>query len=389
MPRNRNIYQVDMLYVGPSPATGNHWSSPNGGYSGSTFNPLTGGFSGTNLVEEIFRVQSANYSFNKNLVDVNQFGELAAIERIPLNQPVVNLDFSYLLANFVNEANLGFTISSGSMVSAISGILNNTQDSKNYFVRTVGEGNDVVGVNASAVGQSVIGIGNGSISNYSMECSVGSFPRASMTVEGLNMEFWNSVSGNRIPAVNPIDGSNLYWYYALPDGTQNNNGGIINARSDTLGVLRPGDITLSLGTGTLTYQEGGPDTSDIKPQRVNLSFSLSRTNLEKLGSKYAYAKVISFPVTVDLTADVVVGDLTTGSLVEIVNNNISYSPNIRIKRPNSTTETIAYYELRGAKLDSISYTSSIGPSRTASMKFTAQIAGPQSITNGLFLSGQN
>ena len=45
-------------------------------------------------------------AFNISRTDVNQFGELAAIDRVVLDTPTVSLDFSYYLANFANEANL-------------------------------------------------------------------------------------------------------------------------------------------------------------------------------------------------------------------------------------------------------------------------------------------
>ena len=91
MPRNRIIYQSEAVYAGPSPATGFHFG---------TFAPGIGGNSNdlnnaTNLVNQIQRVQTANYSFNVDRTDVNQFGQLAAIDRVILTSPTVSLDFSY------------------------------------------------------------------------------------------------------------------------------------------------------------------------------------------------------------------------------------------------------------------------------------------------------
>ena len=42
------------------------------------------------------------------------------------------------------------------------------------------------------------------------------------------------------------------------------------------------------------------------------------------------------------------------------------------------------YTLKGAKLDNQSFSSSIGDNKTLSMTFSAQLGGPQDITNGLF-----
>ncbi len=186
MPRNRSIYQSDILYVGP---TGNFQST------GKHFALATlggGELLGANLVQELYRVQTCSYTWNKTLRDVNQFGELGAIDRIPVDQPTVSLNFSYLLANLVNERMLGFNISSGAQVTMVSGILNGLTDNKNYFLRTVDEGNDAVGVNEAT--SDVVAIGNGFISSYTSEGSVGDFPRVIFRQLAPSMELQLPVS---------------------------------------------------------------------------------------------------------------------------------------------------------------------------------------------------
>ena len=54
----------------------------------------TSGSWGT-AVEQLKRIQSANYNFTVNRTDVNQFGQLGRIDAIVNESPVVNLDFSY------------------------------------------------------------------------------------------------------------------------------------------------------------------------------------------------------------------------------------------------------------------------------------------------------
>ena len=131
MAKNRVIYQTEALFVGPSPATGAQtlFASGAGG-------PATGSL----RVKQLHRVQSANYSFNVTKRDINQFGELAAIDRISLEAPTINLDFSYLNAGFWNEVACGYNANSGvaysAMTSAISNLLDKTQDEKNYVIKT-------------------------------------------------------------------------------------------------------------------------------------------------------------------------------------------------------------------------------------------------------------
>ena len=362
MARNRIIYQSEALYAGPSPATGNHFTDQQN---------LSG-----NLVNQLHRVQSANYSFNIARQDVNQFGELAAIDRVILESPTVSLDFSYILNSLSNEAKLGFAPLDGSS-SCISGILNKTQDERNYFIRTVSEGTDALGVSSGAANQSVIGIGNAFISSYSTEGSVGNFPTATVNVEALNMAFDAGVTGNHIPAVTPTNGQKITDIkYALPVA-------VTSIGATGVSALRPGDITLDLG-----YAEGGTSISDAKIQSYTLSFDLSREPLQKLGSKFAFAREITFPVTVSLSVDALLGDLTTGNLADIITNDKNYDLSVSLKNPTDST-VAAKYTLKRAKLDSQEFSSSIGDNKSVTLNFSAQIGGPNQTDRGLFMSGVN
>jgi hypothetical protein len=392
--RTRSIYQCDMVYVGPTgafPCTGWHFTQGGSNAYGSVAPGITSGdwraHSGVNLVQELFRVQSANTSWNRSLVPINQFGELAAIDRISIAQPTVPLDVTWLVANLFNERCVGLTISTGSQVSAISGILNTTSDSKNYFIRTVAEGSDVVGL--VDLQSEVIGIGNGFISSYSTQGSVGNFPTATINIEGLNVNWTDTITGQCLPAVNPVDGTLITGlFYALQSpssstATQNPYGGTINTDTQNISVLRPGNITLNLGLGV---GDGFVAEGDMKAQSYNIGFDLSRNNLEKLGSKYAFAKVINFPVDVKLSVTADVGDMQTGSLIEVISNNTTFNPSITIKNADNS-KTICYYQIRGAKLESQEMSSSIGPNKSVTMSFVSQLSGPTSVTAGLFLSG--
>ena len=381
MPRNRIIYQSEAVYAGPSPATGFHFGTFTPGIGGSTND-----VSSSNLVNQLQRVQTANYSFNVDRTDVNQFGQLAAIDRVILTSPTVSLDFSYILAGLQNENDLGFTVVSGnadSNISAISGFLNGTQDERNYFIRTVPEGNDAVGFSDVSSGNNgVIGIGNGFVSSYSTEGSVGNFPTASINVEGLNMNFQRGLSGNFVPAVNTTDGSALRNFYALPSTVQNIGIGSGNAIS----ALRPGDITLDIQAQTGV---GGADTTTMNIQSYNLSFDLARTPIQRLGNRFAFSRPIDFPLTVNLSVDAQITDMVTGNLANLVNDdNLRYSPSVTIKSPTDSSLVMAKFALRGAKLVSQEYSSDIGSNKTVTLTWETQVGGPQDTANGLFMNGQ-
>lgn len=373
---NRRIYQGQTLYVGPTPSTGIHFTT-------GTYGNVASQIATVNRVKQLQRVQSFSQESSIPRQDVNQIGELAAIDRVSIEQPTVNASFSYYQSSFYNENQLGFFISSGSagLVSCLSGILNKVSDDKNYFLEIVREGNDSNSA-ADTLTNGVLAIGNGFISSYGAQGAVGQFPTVNVSVEGLNMQMDTSSTGQVIPAVFPTDGTTIGgWYYTLPTGVQSDGGNVINANANSISVLRPGDITLNLGTPEL-----GVSFSDLKVQNYNLSFDLSRTNLQKLGSKYAFSKEINFPVSVQLQVTADVGDVQSGNLAVAIANNSNYTPSIRILQPN-TQNTAVYYELRGAKLDSQSWSTNIGNNSSVNLTFSAQLGGPQATGVGLFLSG--
>ncbi len=422
MPRNRIIYQSEALFCGPSPATGYHFRSsivdPADGQVGSH---ATTGYS---LIHQLHRVQDASYSFNITRQDVNQFGELAAIDRVILESPTVSLDFSYIMTSLVNEHFLGFYVQPSGQTaghhSALSGILSKTTDERNYFIKTVKEGEDAFG-DAAVQGTetSVIGIGNAFMTSYTTEAAVGDFPTASISVEGLNMSFDPGVSGNHIPAINPTDGTKVTGpKYVLPSGmshattgrfivsTSNENGTFendnelgkdINSTAVETSALRPGDISISfwpkgsIGTDEITALTG-VSIADAKIQSYSLSFDLAREPLAKLGNKFAFAREITFPVTVTLTVDANLGDITTGNLADVIDVDSSYDTVIKLARPgegssSATRARAAAFFLKNAKVDSQEYTSDIGTNKAVSLTLSSQIGGPAQTDKGLFMSG--
>ena len=390
MSRNRVIYQSEALYAGPSPATGFQFLD---GASSKIANA-----SGTTAVNQLQRVQNINYSFNINRQDVNQFGELAAIDRVILDSPTVSLDFSYLLANFGNEKVLGFSPLDGTL-SCMSGILNKISDSRNYYVKTVSEGQDAIG-EARNANDEVIAVGNGFLTSYSTDGSIGGLPSVSCNVEALNMAFeagTGAFGGFETPAVDPENGSRLTSKYRLPEATSDHGTGTMN-----ISVLRPGDITMTFrqrsaedegseadATNPYTSIGASIGATDAKLQSYSFSFDLSREPIQKLGSRYAFSREISFPVSVSCSVDALVSDITTGTLSSVVNADAAYDITVELKEPSDTSTVVSMYKLKNAKLDGQSFSTSIGDNKSVSLEFSAQIGGPGQSTLGFFMSGDS
>ena len=351
MPRNRVIYQTEGLYAG---ATGNGAATT-----------------------QIKRVQSANYSFDITRQDINQYGSLARIDSVILDPPTVSLDFSYYVTDGANEAALGLSVSgqnAGASVNFISGLIANAEvpQEKNYFIATASGGNDLIGYGTSS--REFIGIGNAVVASYSVDASVGDLPTASITVEGSNMAMGVGTVPN--VTINKTNGNIL----------QTTPNTVVAAVSGSdVSALRPGDITVVVTGGVGVNLSA----NNYKPTSASMSFDLAREDISKLGSKFAFAKEIDFPVTVSFTCDGILADLSTddiGGLDKIVSGDAStYDLSMTLNAPYAGRSGIEY-TIKGAKLDSQSFSSSIGDNKTLSLNFSAQLGGPQDITNGLFVN---
>jgi hypothetical protein len=186
-------------------------------------------------------------------------------------------------------------------------------------------------------------------------------------------------------------------------------------------ALRPGDITFEfkkadaegvhLGEeaggddfgygGDNSYDAPGASLGDMtnkshaKIQSYNISMDMTREPINRLGSRFAFTREITFPMTVTMTVDALVSDLTTGTLSDIINCDDSYDLAVNLLRPTSCPGTQAHlaqdvfaqYRLKGAKVNSQAFSSDIGSNKSVTLEFSTQVGGPHQSEQGLFMSG--
>ena len=362
MARNRIIYQSEGVYISKeatSTGSGDH--------------------------AQLSRVQSANYNFNIARQDVNQYGELARINSIVLESPTVSMDMSYYITDGRNEADLGFYVPTGTQTQSQfpSGHIVDGSG-RNLYIVTSNEGTDLNKFDgaSSLSGKGCIGVGNAYLTDYSIELAVGSIPTATVSFEGSNMNaftFSGTNSGTSV-AINQESGTALNSVIRLKEPDSFTGAAVVTA-------LRPGDVTIDFGVWTtsgLISKLGGTDGAHI--QSASLSLPLGRTPIERLGSKFAFARVVDFPVTATLTLNGVQNETAGGNLVDLVNANPKQDITISVKKPGTNTPAVQYV-IKRAQLDSASVSSSIGSNKTADFTFTTQIGGANDTDNGIQMSG--
>jgi len=429
MARNRVIYQSQALFIAPS-STGIQVSGTTGPNVGIDLNPIsnpqnTGELaSGISLLKKLDRVQSCNFNFTINRQDINEFGKLARIDSIVMETPTVGLDFSYYITDGYNERLLGFNITgdrgNGSLIDdstvngaqAISGLLSDLQGN-NYYILTVDEGEDVVGGTLTP-SSTIVGIGNGFISEYAFEASVGAIPTASVTVEAFNIKSdaatvpigltninVGTADANIVtltgtsPAVDlfaspaskltsvtkayKLDYSRDFTNAVIKNVPGVNFTGFTTGNS-TVSALRPGDIIL-----TLPDSKGMSNLSTAHIQSFSFTLPLTRTVLQRLGNTFGFARVIDVPINMDVTISAIASELRDENLFDILATPTKQDFTILL-RDSSSNNKMAY-TIKSAILQSETYSQNIGDNQTVDLTYTVQLGGANDTTAGLFMSG--
>lgn len=368
MARNRVIYQSEALYTSNNAAS-----------------------TGRSDHKQLQRVQSANFNYTINRQDINQFGELARIDSVVLDPPTVSTDFSYYLTDGLNEALLGFYVRTGAAGDGAAAADGNFasghmigSSGKNMFILTSPEGTDINLEGFQGNSSTAIGIGNCYVSNYSVDMAIGSIPTVSVSMEGANVNSDIVVTGDATsgavesPAIHQSDGTSLGLQVELPVPSSGGAGAIT--------ALRPGDITLNISEfdGQTIADINGDGEAHV--QSASLSLPLSRSPINKLGSRFPFAREVDFPVTVSLSVSAIMNEETAFNLVDKL---VAEEKNASVILKDKDGNNAVRWDLKGAIVDTESVSSSIGSNKTVDITFSTQVGGPNDSTHGLYMSGAN
>ena len=349
--------------------------------SQAVFSAPTGVTTITAASHSIRRVQSCNYNFSVARQDINQYGELAAIDRLILQEPTVSVDLSYYFEpTGFNERHLGLrtnaptgtSTTSDHMLDAIisSGASFNQ---KNIYVMVSDPGidaNDSARMDQATTMDGIIGIGNAFLTSWSLEASVGAIPTVTCALEAQNIVFSTGDYNIGNPAVD--DGADrTSVVVTLPDGA-----GLFDSATE-VSAVRPGDITLTLGTDNIdNVPMFGLDESDLKVQSASVAMTIGREPIRKLGKAFAFAREITFPINCTMSVQAIVGKTFANKLFTLMTTNgdaTKFYCELKLVGYQGANTHTSYIMLKGAKLDSQAFTSSIGPNQTVAIELSAQI----------------
>ena len=271
-------------------------------------------------------VQSASYGLDIAREDVNQYGQLCAVDRVILEAPTSTAEVT-MYASGVTKGNLQ-KILSGSLQG----------DHMAVSIALDGEGADY-----DSSSEEVVHISSGYLTSFSCEASVGAIPTMTFGFEGTTLE-----------------------YGTTPNITAP---GTTNVKKFPLQQ----DVSLTLTSATNHFK--------TRAQTATNTFELGLEPLQQLGTKFAFARVPAYPATASLTVEAlaVSGDLgvaLNGSLAQKASAGTAGNADGLM----DVTCQVGGYQFKylNASLDSVSFDSSIGDNATCSATWSASIGGTAS-----------
>ena len=327
-------------------------------------------------------------------INNSQIATTISIANVPVNVGIGGTSniptFSPTLANNYPEGTTGVI-----NVTCLSGILTKVTDDKNMFVRTVAQGNDVTVATTGTLDQAIIAFGNVVMNNYAANGAVGDFPTVTVGNEARNISFHtgannfkSSAAGQRyqLPSLDS-NGSRVNGTFSLPDFDDTSN------LNNNVSVFKPGNIVLDLSQYALSGFGIDTSSASLNAQSYSLSIAMQRDSLKRLGNTFEFSKEITFPINYSLSVDVLVSDLVVGNLLTMVTGrDVSFDASISHIKPGTENSSLgritgARYTAKSTLLESMSFSSSIGANKTATLTFGGQISSPQDATKGILMHG--
>ncbi len=314
---------------------------------------------------DIQRVQSINYGFTVPRTDVNQYGQLGQIERVITEIPTVTLDFTYNLAGRTNEARL---LGGGGGLGGNYGFMKDVNrsasdyDLMKYTIGLSDDGKDFR-TGASHTNKGII-IEEAGLTSYSWTGSVGDIPSATVNAEGSKMSI-GSVTNTA----------------SKEDAT-------------TPRVMRPGNVKLWSAPTTTSLVENripalGFDV--IHVQSFTVSVDVPRESIQRLGDRFEFARVITFPIQATMSLEAIVSSQAANNLTDIVDaaTDPGFDILVSCNRQGGTGVAGIGLKFKDAKMEGHSISSSIGANKSLTLDYAVQVDSGETVegsaTQGFFV----
>ncbi len=285
----------------------------------------------------------------------------------------VEVELSYWHTNGRNEQALGLI----DTVGASGALAFNLDQEKNLYIVTENTpGIDSIGA-ATGLSKSVIALGQSLLTTYQIDAQVGGLVNSRATLNCLTAFSYTGAVGNRIPAVNYQDGTQLTGRFAIQSAFSQYDPTVTGYTNP---IAAPAIAARDM---FLTFPEGTPfgvifsGSQACYLQGFNLTFAFDRREIKPLGSVYPPVRALAYPIRVDLSADAIVNRYQRDQLDRIECLATGQSVFLIVKQPCSSDVLFGFY-LDRLQLTNQSFSSSIGATDVVSTKWRGLITTPYS-----------
>ena len=383
---NRVIYNTQGLFVAP--------------FSGEQSAGKDYFLSNSRILKRIEKLQSFNYSIQKNELNAQGFGQKQNILKGQGIAPEITFNFSYIPDGVTNENRLDFNVNhfSGSNSPMFSGICSNNQslNNRDFYLVVNKNNNDIFSDNAT-FNNSIVNSSNDTqiidsnarnydlihfqdcyLNEYSFNVSVGNLPEINQNYVADNITYYASGSGIRYSYLDLRSGNNIQNHETIivPKNLNYNQTSISGQN-----ILLPGDANVSFFTNNTTGVLFYTDTI----QGIDFNLNFNRKAYRSINYKLPLLRKIEFPVNGVLNTSFVIDQTLSGSFLNTLNRDDDYNVVINFNSSKAGVDRTRF-TFSGCKFNNITYDSSIGSNKTATLSFNFDL-DPDFGRRGIFASG--
>ncbi len=226
--------------------------------------------------------------------------------------------------------------------------------------------------------QTVIALGQALMTTYNLRAQVGGLTQARATMNCLTAFSYTGQVGNRVPAVNYRDGTQLTGQFVIPAAFSQYDPNVTGYDNPiAASAIAARDMYMVFGDAVGPFALSFSGAQSCYLQSFDLTMAFDRRELKPLGNVYPPARALHYPIRVDLSAEAIVNTYQRDQLNRISCLGSGQSIYLIVKQPCSNATLFGLY-FDKLQLMSQSVSTSITNPDAVTMQWNGLITTPTS-----------